>query len=240
MAGKPRRSSKRRYTRKPVRALPTSRALVKMIKNVSLKNCETKTSGLYITNQAIRHGATYYFGNLLSTRQGVGDQSGYQQGFRLGDEIIARGLSLKFHCSNPVEQPNVIWKIFVYRYKSTNVGAALNDTTFWCGYDGSGSAMARVVDTPNTEHVKILKKMTIQHQPNYAITNNVTDHVGSTLKEIYIPLNNQRVKYDGENSNIPRFTDIAIAVTVYDAFTTLPTDTRGFLTWSSKLYFKDP
>lgn len=229
-----------RYARgRSARRVP--KTLARAIKNISLKNSETKTSGFTDANIALYHNLNYYKGNLLGTQQGLRDQTGFVLGNRVGDEVIARGLAIKFHLSCARMAPNCIFKVFVFRYRT---GTTLNDASFWCGVDGAGANMDRVVDMPNTEKIKILKSFVIQHQPNYCF---VVDQGGayyekvqSTLRQIYIPLKNMRVKYDGENSPTTRFTDIGFAVLAYDYNTTLQTDVRGLLTYSYKFYFKDP
>lgn len=237
------------YRKKPVKKAPmryrkrgyTQQNLAKAIKTLSLKNSETKTSGYTTANIALYHNLNYYKGNLFATSQGLLDQTGFATGNRIGDEVIARGMAIKFHLSCARLSPNCIFKVWVFRYRST---LALQDTNFWCGVDGAGGNMDRVVDMPNTEKIKILKTFTIQHQPNYCFVVDAggaySEKVQSTLKQIYIPLKNEKIRYDGENATTPRFTDIGFAVLAYDYNTTLQTDVRGLLTYSYKFYYKDP
>lgn len=238
---KPKRSYKKKFSRK---RMPTTKGtLVKMIKNVSLKQSETKTSGLTFAGTALYHNVTFYQSNVLATKPGDQDESGFVGGYRVGDEVIARGVSFKFHLSNSVTCPNVIYKVFVFKYNSS-LWQTLNDSVFWCGIDGIGGNMDRVVDMPNSERVKVLKSFTIQHQPNYCdVINGGSGAINrntSTLRQIYVPLNNLKIRYNQDDSKIPRWTDIGVAVLAYDMNSTLQTDIRGYMTYSHKFYYKDP
>ncbi len=101
-AFKPRRKKvvrKPRLARKP---------LVKMMKAVTLKECETKKSSQYTTNSAeLFHNLAYYTGNLQSTTQGTSDPEGTITATRnrIGDEVVARGISLKFFMNNKADRP---------------------------------------------------------------------------------------------------------------------------------------
>lgn len=238
---KPKRTYKKKsWSRKTSKTSKGS--LIKLIKNVSLKQSETKTSGLTYAGTALYHNVTYYQGNVLATKVGDQDESGFVGGFRVGDEVIARGVAFKFHLSNSITCPNVIYKVFVFRYSTALL--PITDATFWCGIDGVGGNMDRIVDMPNSERVKVLKSFTIQHQPNYCNVINASggaiNRNTSTLRQVYVPLNNTKLKYNADGSNFPRWTDIGVAVLAYDMNSTLQTDIRGYMTYSHKFYYKDP
>ncbi|WP_445775547.1 hypothetical protein [Shewanella sp.] len=226
------------------------KALATMMKNVALKNCETKKSSLYTgSSVALFHNLAYYADNLQRTNQGLSDPEGFSQATRnrIGDEVIARGLKIKWFMENEADRPNVMWKIIVFRYNTLEAATTpLTDPYFWRGTDGVGGNMNRMLDAPNPERVKVIKEILIKptNQANYSIQTAgpvpVGPFVKTNLAEIYIPLNNRKIQYNDADSRFVRFTDIGFAVTVYDAINTAQTDQLANLQWVSTFYYKDP
>lgn len=218
--------------------------LRKAIQNITLAKCETKTSNQYTTDQAsLFHNKAYYAANLLATTQGTQDPSGLSQAKsnRIGDEVLAKGLQLKFNLETQLTKQNQSYRIVVFRYNTLE--PPLDDSYFWCGTDGAGGNMNRLLDKPQTERVKVIKQMFINptYQANYGISSAVSDgQRKSFTKSCYIPLNNRKIKYNGDGSPNPRFTNIGFMVLSYDSFTTLETDINSFLQWTSTFYYKDP
>lgn len=228
--------------------------LVALIKKVSLKQAETKHSSRQAAGISLFHNKTLYLSNLLRTTVGVGsvdNESGFgtngaeMNGHRIGDEIIVKGLSLRFHHECAPTRPNSICKVFVFWYRANDI---LQDARFWCGIDGAGLNMQRMVDAPNSDKIRIIKSFIIQHQPNYdgtttAATNgnfSVLNRCCATYRQIWIPLKSKKIRYDQDNGNIPKWKDIGVAVLNCDLNGTLETDRVGYLNWSARLYFKDP
>lgn len=216
--------------------------IAKIAKAVQLKTCETKTSSQYTPDQAaLFHNKAYYAGQLMATTQGVNDPSGLTQATlnRVGDEVIARGLSIKFNLENGAKNPNVTFRVIVFRYNTAEV--PLNDNYFWCGTDSAGGNMARVLDKPNLERVKVIKTFFLNpsHEANYSATLD-NQRIKSRTISCYIPLKNRRVKYNGDNLATTRYTDIGFMVLAYDSFITLETERIANLQWQSTFYFKDP
>lgn len=193
------------------------------------------------TQQLLFHNKTYYAGNLLATTQGVTDPAGLAlaQRNRIGDEVLAKGLSIKFSIENGARNPNVTFRIIVFRYNTLEI--PLNDTYFWCGTDGSGGNMARVLDKPNRERVKIIKTMFFN--PNYEANYSATldnQRIKTRTVSCYVPMGNRKVKYNSDNSSLPRYTNIGFAVLGYDSFITLETEQIAQFQWQSTFYYKDP
>lgn len=207
-----------------------------------MKTCETKTSSQYTgTQQQLFHNRTYYAGNLLATTQGVTDPSGLSMATqnRVGDEVMAKGLSIKFSIENGARNPNCTFRIIVFRYNTLEI--PLNDTYFWCGTDGAGGNMARLLDKPNRERVKVIKTMFFN--PNYEANYSATldnQRIKTRTVSCYVPLKFRRVKYNGDDSSFPRYTNIGFAVLAYDAFITLETEQIAQFQWQSTFYYKDP
>lgn len=249
-AKKPRRPYKRRAYKSRRKPAVKMNSLTTMMKNVALKNCETKKANIYLATAVnLFHNLAYYATNLLATRQGLGNPEGMTEGSRnrVGDEVIARGLKIKWFMQNEADRPNVMYRIIVFRYNTlAGTPGPITDNYFWCGTDGEGGNMNRMLDRPNTERVKVIKEILVKptNQANYSIQTAGPVPVGpfskTNIAECWIPLNNRKIKYNNDDSPLVRFTDIGFAVTVYDAIGTAQTDNIADMQWTSTFYFKDP
>lgn len=212
-----------------------------MVKNVQLKQCETKRSSQYTEDlQKIFHNKAYYAGQLLATQQGTADPSGGNQAGknRVGDEVIAKGLSIRWFLENVGDHPNVIYKIFVFEYNTLE--QPLSDQYFWQGTDGFGANMNRTLDKPHTDRLKIKKIMTINPRLGSMNIGGTGGLVKSQMRQCWIPLNNKKIKYNADNSPNPRFRDIGFAILAYDAINTSETVVLTNMQWQSTFYYKDP
>jgi len=225
-----------------------------MMKTVALRQAETKKSSIYIpTTIKLYHNLANYQANLLQTNQGVQDPQGTTNNTlnRIGDEVIARGMKLKFFTQNSSDRPNVMYRIMVFWYNTilnTGGGAPpLDDTFFWAGTDGAGGNMNRMLDRPNTDRVKVLvdKIISPANQGNFSLqsgsgTVNIGPYDKTNYHDFWIPLNNRKIKYNGDNSQFPRFKDIGLAILAFDATTTSQIDGLGGYQYSTTFYYKDP
>lgn len=245
---KKKRSPKRFYRRRR-----TSGGLARMIKNIALKQSEPKMATQLFSslenpgNQSLFHNITHYQLNLLKTTQAVTANPGTQvQSNRIGNEIVAKGLKIRMQLINAPTQSNVTYKYFVFRYNSDK--STMTDADFWSGTDGTGANQNRMIDFVDTREVTILKAGMVQTagktaSMNQIIQSGTPNHIGrmfSTYKDIWIPLKDRKILYDGNNSPVPKFTDIGLAVVAYDVNNTLQSTTLGFLDFTSRLYFRDP
>lgn len=231
--------------RKPVRrkprktnAKPRVKNLAKMMKSVALKQCETKVASDTAENLQLTHNGTYYRSNFFFTAQGTADQQGLDSNprCRLGDEIIARGIKFKWWLSNKGDRPNVMYNIYVFYY---NTLESPTNSTFWRGTDGVGGTMNRMLDNPNPDRIKVLKKFVVNSKSQYeGVAPNLFEH--SQYRECYISFNNKKITYRRDSSGTPKGWDLGFAVVPYDAFGTLTTDNIASFAWSSTFYFKDP
>lgn len=224
--------------KKIVRKAKLSR-LVKLIKKVSLKKCETKNTHQISENNDLNHNTQYLTTNLLYTRQGISDNNTGTSSYssRIGDEVIARGLQFKMWFATKLDRPNVMFKVVVFRYYSQSTPP----TTIFKS-QGSSNLMIRDLDT---ERIKILKvKMFNMNQGTSFTYNDASSAVlrkeGHKYIKIYIPLKNQKIKYIADDSGTPMKYDIGIAVMCYDSYGTLTTDTCATYAINTKFYFKDP
>lgn len=227
-------SRRRRKATKP----KTVQGLKQLIKSVSLKDSETKLSSHTEENLRLFHNGSVYREGLLATSTGTENPQGFSEhaSNRIGDEILARGLKLRFWLSNVEDRPNVMYKITAFWYNTDST--VLSDGLFWRGTDGDGGTMNRMIDAANTYKVTPLKNLMVRSGPNYSIPQNGKEH--SYFTECYIPLNNRKIKYRVDNNNRPQFKDIGFQIVAYDAFGTLSTDQVAHFAYSSCLYFKDP
>ena len=251
---KKKRSPLRYYRRRRTGA----KALTRMIKNVSLKNSEPKIASQLFSSLSdpghltLGHNTTRYNLNLLKTTQSTTANPGTQvQSNRIGNEIVAKGLKIRLQLINHPSQSNVTYKVFLFKYNSDKTAETMIDTAFWCGTDGTGAVQNRMIDFPDTREVTILKSMTINTSSytanmnqNFwegsANTNRVFNKMHSTYRDIWLPLKNQKIRYDANNSGVPKFKDIGLAVVAYDVNNTTADSTLGYLDFTSRLYFRDP
>ena len=249
---KKKRSPMRYYRRRRTGA----KALTRMIRNVSLKNSEPKiatqlfSSLTDVGHQSLDHNVTKYTLNLLKTTQALTANPGTQvQSNRVGNEIIAKGLKIRLQLINHSTKSNVTYKLFVFKYNSDKLQNDFDDTDFWSGTDGAGGNMNRMLDFVDTREVTVLKSLTIptSHKTagmnqnfNNGGTNLIADRLHSTYRDIWIPLKNQKIRYDANNSPVPKFKDIGLAVVAYDVNNTSQSERLGYYDFTSRLYFRDP
>lgn len=229
---------RRNYRKKP--APMTNRiALARMIKRVSLRQCETKIASQKTDANGIDlfHNKTHYVKNLLNTIQGVTANPGTDElANRIGNEVIAQGLKIRFQVISAPEHPNFNFKYFVFRYE-TNV--ALDDSVFWCGPAGLGGNANRMLDFADTRNVTILKSGLVQNR-NKLPTDTTFQPVNNVYRDIWIPLNNKKIKYNGNDSPDPKYTTIGMCIVPFDANNTLETDRIAFWNYTTRFYYKDP
>jgi len=227
--------AKKKVYRKGRRATGTKK-LVSLIKKVSLRNVETKHTHYLIENQNLNHNSGYLKLKLLETTQGVADtQSGTSfYASRLGDEVIARGLSIKLWLANKKDRPNVMYRIIVFKYQSLTTPTS---SSIFVGANGN-----KMMDDIDKEYITPVYQKIINL--NMATTQiiDASPWVGREphlYKSFYIPLKNQKIKYT-DGSTVPKFIDYGIRIIPYDSYGTLETDTIASMAFQYKFYFKDP
>lgn len=232
--------AKRPYRKRRVvkRKTKPIQRLANQMKTIALKQCETKVSSDTAENIQLNHNTTHYQGQFFGTTQGVQDPQGLlgAERNRVGDEIIARGIKLKWWLSNKGDRPNVMYNIYVFYYNTLDT---LTNSMFWRGTDGQGGTMNRMLDNPNPERIKVLKKFVINSKSQFVGTApNLYEH--SQYRECYISFNNKKITYRRDQTTVPKGWDLGFAVVPYDAYGTLSTDNIASFAYSSTFYFKDP
>lgn len=212
------------------------KGLVRLIKNVSLRQSETKFQTLSGENLQLQHnggtGPTYVrIFNLLATNQGQTQET------RLGDKVIAKGLSIRLWLSNKLDRPNVMYRIIVFSGPRDQISIA-SPNNFFEAHIGN-----KMIDMVNTDKYKIIKQRIIRpFAGDYSLESSATNKEHSTYLAMYIPLKNRQVSYGNDNEDLPTFTRdcISVAILAYDAYGTLTTDTIASFSYLTKFYFKDP
>jgi len=213
-------------------------SLVSLIKKISLKTTETKHTHNIGENQQLNHNTPTVFGTQLKTEISVNDNNTGTSNFlcRVGDEVIARGISFKFWFANKLDRPNVMYKIVIFKYKS---GTTLASTAPYYS-QGSTNIMIRDLDT---EQYKILKVLTFNLQTNaqkiVTVGGALVGAEGHRAVSVYIPMKNMKIKYENQ-STVPRFFDLAYSITAYDSYGTAASDNIASFAVNAKFYFKDP
>ena len=176
---------------------------------------------------------------------------------RIGNEIHAKGLKFRIQLVNAPTKANVVYKLWIFKYNSDKKDD-FQDSDFWCGPAGSGLDQNRMLDFVDTREVTVLKALTINTANKTANMNQSTNYTNSehpyilgtasdgstpgmhsTYRDIWIPLN-QKIIYDANNSGVPKFKDIGMAILAYDVNNTSESTTLGYIDFCSRLYFKDP
>lgn len=209
------------------------------MKAVSLSQCETKTNGLKSTSDglALFHNKTAYVENLLETFQGVTANPGTTVlSNRIGNEVVARGLKIQLQFLTTPRRPNFNMRFYVFRYEANE---APQDSNFWVGPIGQGGNQNRMIDFPDTRNITVLKSFIIQNR-NVLPVNPDQGTVHAVYKDIYIPMKNKKIKYDSNDSNIPKYTTIGMCATCFDANDTLETDIIAYWNYTTRFYYKDP
>lgn len=246
--GKKKRPMRRPRTRRPT----GTKSVINLIKKVSIQQSEPKVCSQLsssLTNpghNTLLHNTTFYAANLLYSSQGVTANPGTAVADnRVGNEIYAKGLKIRLQLINQFVHPNVTYKVFIFKYPS---GKTLNDAAFWVGVNGTGNQMNRMLDFVDTREVTVLKSMMIKTNHSTAsmnqnywtgTENRMADRMFSTYRDIWIPLN-RKIVYDDNNSSVPKFTDIGMAILAYDVNNTTMTTPLGYVDYVSRLYFRDP
>lgn len=221
------------------KSIPVSK-VTKLIKNVQLRNCETFRNSGYAQGTDMLHNVTRYYSGLLNTKQGIQNPDGGNTidstipGGRTGAEIVAKGLSFKFHLERESAAAGSHFRVVVFKYKS---GQSVNDSLFWQGASGNGANnMLRILDTIDTSEVKVLKHILVKPP--------IQGYFHSHL-EFYVPLKNLKVRYptgqsDGQSPSEPEHWNIGFAVVGDYKHSTAITSKIAELNYAWKLFYKDP
>lgn len=237
----------RKYSKKPVykkrtfakkkianrrRTYSKNNSLVALIKKVSLKNVETKSTHKIEENVNIYHNSGYIYTNILKTQQGTTDTDTGATAYsnRLGDEINARGISIKLWIANKKDRPNVMYRIGVVKYQAGSIPTL---SQLFVGANGN-----RMMDKLDNEYITVVYQKVFNLQNNIAFSDPTHTREAHTYRKIWIPLKDKKIIYNNGGS-IPKFIDYAFFIVPYDSYGTLTTDNIASFAYEQQLYFKD-
>jgi hypothetical protein len=216
--------------------------MAKFIRRVAISSAETKHVHRNAENLQLYHNTPLIYNGLLYSTNGVGEDitdqfSSYNT--RVGDELYAKGIDLRFWLSNKNDRPNCQYRVIVYKYKAGV--APITDTIF---QNFSLGALLpdnnKMIAYADTQNITVIKQFRVgSNGGDYSLESGATNREKSFERKIYIPLKMARIKY-ATDSTTPKFWDMGVCVVAYDAYGTAFTDNIASFAWSYKLYFKDP
>jgi len=214
-----------------------TKSLVSLIKKVSLRPTETKHTHEILENQQLNHNSPYVSIKGLYLSTSITDNNAGTSNFaaRVGDEVIARGISYKFWFANKLDRPNVMFKIVFFKYQSSTTPSA--PAPYYT--QGTSNYMIRDLDTEKFKIVKVIK-FTIQTSAQRIISQDTFQGAEAHKAiSVWLPLKNQKIKYENDSTN-PRFLDYGYNIVAYDSYGTQLTDNIASFAVNRKFYFKDP
>lgn len=227
--------SRKAFAKRAVSKAKTA-SLVKLIKKVSLRQAETKDTHIISENLQLNHNSPYVVGALLYTEQGINDnETGTSQYTkRIGDEIVASGISIKLWFANKLDRPDILYKLVVFKYKANTT---LNATDPF-EVQGTSNYMIRDMNVEKFKIVRVINFKISTSAQRITSADVFNGAEGHKAMKVWIPLR-QKIKYESGTST-PFGWDYAFTVVAYDSYGTLTTDNIASFAMNRKLYFKDP
>lgn len=214
-------------TRRPTRSMGTQTGLAKQIRNIALRNSETKHNFIQSENIQLYHNTAYGVDQLLQTAVGT------TQSTRVGDEVVGQYLKIKLWLSNKLDRPNIIYRIIVYTTPLSTTALSF----------AAGSSPNKIIATLDTDKIKIIRQKLLRSLPgDYSLEASATNKEHSQLYTINVKLNNRKIKYQTDGGGVVLWQGnyMHFAVIPYDAFGTTPLDNIASMAYQTSFYFKDP
>jgi len=217
----------------------STKSLVSLIKRVSLKQTETKYTHISEENIQLYHNSYSLKRDLLATSQGITDTGTGTSVLsnRVGDEVIARGLSIKLWVANKSDRPNVMYRFIVFKFQSSLSSISAGDIF----KSGTGN---KIMDDINKEVVTVLYQKIFNVQTGFsafssAVSGDTDGREAHKYLNFYIPMKDKKIHYN-DGGQVPKFVNYAWALLPYDSYGTLTSDNIASYTYQYKFYFKDP
>jgi len=235
------RAVKKSFKRKNFKSKSSQKSLIKLIKKVALKPCETKHTHQIQENLQLYHNVPKtIISNMLYTSQSVADDGSGTASYavRIGDQIVARGIAIKLWIANKLDRPNVMYRINVFKYYSST-HPPVNDI-----YYSQGTSNYMIRDL-NIEGYKVIKsfRLNVNQGASERVetsTNEFRGAEGHKYLSFYIPLKNRILTYQNGYNELRNNESMGVNIVCYDSYGTLTTDNIASVACSYKLYFKDP
>lgn len=205
------------------------KSVARIAKSVAMTLPEKKVFGFQAENIQLLHNKTFYSGEWLKCKQGVGDpQDLDDQIVRIGDEFYLRNINIRLWLSNKLDRPNVMYKCYLFWY---TVGATLGDQL--CYFTNTN----KMLDRPNTQNISIIDQQTIFSGASYE--NGTEKHEHSYLCTLKGSWKGKKIIYD-EGGSTPKTRDIGMMVVCYDAYGTLQSDNIASFAFNGNVTIQDP
>lgn len=235
------RAVKKSFKRKTIKAKSSQKSLISLIKKVALVPCETKHTHVIQENLQLYHNTPKtIIHNVFYTTQSVQDDGSGTANYavRIGDQVIARGVSVKLWIANKLDRPNVMYRINVFKYFSAT-HPPTNDIYF---SQGTSNYMIRDL---NTEGYKVIKSIRLNVNQGASerietATDTFKGAEGHKFVQFYIPLKNRKFTYQNGISELRNNESMGVNIVCYDSYGTLTSDNIASVACSVKFYFKDP
>lgn len=221
-----RKYKKKPYKKRNYRSRGTFRKKVAAIaKTVALRQAETKHWHTNLSGTIYHNGFHLVKDNIVALPQGFQDN-------RQGDEIILRGVKLMFYIECPIDRPNVNFRLIIGRLAPNASGIIRTK-----GLTG------RTINDPldRDYYQKIYKDMRWnQICDTYGSGSGDSRKQYSIVKNIWIPFNNQKYRFENHSALNGRDYEYQVGLTAFDVDGTLITDVLATYSCSVLLYYKDP
>jgi len=239
---KPYRRSMSTTSRKKVvtKSRTPTRAFAQKVKQIIYKSAETKEA-LYCDTTSVNlyhNVSNRLVGNLMFTKQGVTDTPGGTPGVsvptnlvRIGDEIQPISLDIYLQFRQPVDRPNVTYKLFILKFPGQIV-----PPTFLPLKTITGNAMLDPVDT---EKCSIVKIKYFKHMDNYWAGTNSTSKEVNFFRQLKLTFPKTKYRYAGDDLSLGGSYNLGMYIVSYDTLGSLISDNIASVQWSTQLKFKD-
>lgn len=222
-----------------------SQTFASRVKNVLMKNTETKRYTVAVENQQLYHntGVTggAFVGPLTFNLWRFIPQ-GTTENNRVGDEIVPRGMSVRLWLANKQDRPNILYRVIVCvlprMYNASVVSAGSIDIGIQPNQGVNGSYLCLPVDT--TKGIKVLYDKVFRNEVGNSNTGTGVMKECHFFKKIWIKSKKgSKIKYTRQTQEIEnKF--MAMYVIPYDSYGTLTTDNIASCAHVTTMYFKDP
>lgn len=222
-----------------------SQTFASRVKNVLMKNTETKRYTVAVENQQLYHNTgvtgSAFVGPLTFNLWRFIPQ-GTTENSRVGDEIVPRGMAVRLWLANKQDRPNIHYRVIVCvlprMYNASVVAAGSIDIGIQPNQGANGNYLCLPVDT--TKGIKVLYDKVLKNEIGLSRGIDGQYRENHMFKKIWIKSKKgAKIKYTRQTQEIEnKF--MAMYVIPYDSYGTLTLDNIASCAHVTTLYFKDP
>lgn len=214
--------------------------LNKYVKRLIHGNMETKEAWHTVLSPVqLYHNATdRLISNIFACSQGTSDTPGGTAGttlptnlVRIGDEISPVSSTLYLQFRQPVDRPNVTYKVFVLKFS----GGVLPPTSV----PFKEVSLNNILNPVDEERCSIVKIKSFKYGPTYWTGTSGGSKEVSFFRTMRIKVPRGKYTYLADNSGQGKKFNIAVYVVAYDTMGTLISDNIGTCQFTHVLQFKD-